>query len=185
MAIVGLLVLALPLAALIVVLAVFAGIGAGAAWAIGELSRLGVKATEWIERVMPTLVVVLLATSALAAPSRRQQDFIDRTHLWAGRMGVEVPTIVFGYIEGNCGWVGVSKTWRDAFVAYDDLSGVCRLSWTVDQTVLHEMCHLRLAHLYVDMPDKEKHREVDRCMVEYKRRERRGDYRTGGHDGRP
>ena len=107
-------------------------------------------------------------------PTVKHVEFVRLTDLWSERMGIDRPDVFFGHLaNGWCGVVSVGAGPHLAVVTYDEC-GHCAAIWRPKQTVLHELCHLRLQHLRANVADK--HDEVEMCIQEYEKRERRGDY---------
>lgn len=83
-------------------------------------------------------------------------------------------------LQGKCAWVRRGPTlsggyFSPAKIVYVGLSQdveKCR-HWTPQWLALHEMCHLRMMHLWMSMPEEEMEGEVGKCVSWYQDRERR------------
>lgn len=122
------------------------------------------------------LLGVLWLFGNTAYSGDRFSDYQMYVHRYVREMGVEHTRYVFTTANDTkrCAWVAL-RVLPDGF--YPDailqiglsIHPTCRHN-SVKTLARHEVCHLRMQHLWIKMSNEEKEREVKQCMEWYKKR---------------
>ena len=126
------------------------------------------------------LSLALLGLALFAAPansdSYRFKEYKRWVHHYQRLMGLEQQKLIFVHYHhpDYCAWVvapvvpGFDYTVE---VGLSDPDWACN-SISPRELAIHEMCHLRMRHLDITMPQRLKHEEVKACVLAYKEREK-------------
>jgi len=102
-----------------------------------------------------------------ASGQEREADLLYWTRYYERRMGLRQGDVHFVGAAPFCGMVTVSPEWHGVITVFD-LRAACS-RWPARDLALHEACHRRYAHLFVDhITDERKHEEVAECARAYR-----------------
>ena len=110
----------------------------------------------------------------------RVERFTTATRHYEKRMGLDPATVFVSesgriiHGEQRCAWTVRDEAWTDDVVAIWTTKR-CNV-YKPEVLALHEQCHRRMGHLepaFWEMDQREKEREVKKCMLVYSAKERR------------